>query len=62
MTANLRFSVTHLLRAVLPPSVADRSLHALHVCSGCQIEERVDELDLSRQIISCHPSDCFARR
>jgi hypothetical protein len=38
-----------------------------HVCSGCQIEEMVDEFDLSRQIISCHPSnlplpdhvDCF---
>src|SRR5580698_8943215 len=34
---------------------------------SCQIEETVDELDLSRQIISCHPSnlplpdhvDCF---
>jgi hypothetical protein len=53
--------------AVLQPSGADRLLHALHVCSGCQIEEMVDELDLSRRIISCHPSnlrlpdhvDCF---
>ena len=53
--------------AVLQPSGADRLLHALHVCSCCQIEEMVDELDLSRQIISCHPSnlplpdhvDCF---
>jgi hypothetical protein len=25
--------------------------------SGCEIEEMVDELDLSRQIISCHPSN-----
>jgi hypothetical protein len=46
MTADLRFSVTHLLRAVLQPSDADRLLHALHVCSGCQSEEMVDELDL----------------
>jgi hypothetical protein len=53
--------------AVLQPSGADRLLHAPHVCSGCQIEEMIDELDLSRQIISCHPSnlplpdhvDCF---
>ena len=52
---------------MLQPSGADRLLHAPHVCSGCQIEEMVDELDLSRQIISCHPSnlplpdhvDCF---
>jgi hypothetical protein len=44
-----------------------RLLHAPHLCSGCQIEEMVDELDLSRQIISCYPSnlplpdhvDCF---
>ncbi len=38
-----------------------------HVRSGCQIEEVVDELNLAKQIISCHPSnlslpdhvDCF---
>jgi hypothetical protein len=37
------------------------------VCSGCQIEEVVDELNLPKEIISCHPSnlslpdhvDCF---
>ena len=37
------------------------------VCSGCQIEEVVDELNLPKQIISCHSSnlslpdhvDCF---
>src|SRR5271168_1875795 len=53
--------------AVLQPSGADRLMHAPRVCSGCQIEEMVDELDLSRQIVSCHPSnlpltyhvDCF---
>ena len=52
---------------MLQPSGAARLLHAPHLCSGCQIEEMVDELDLSRQIISCHPSnlplpdhvDCF---
>jgi hypothetical protein len=42
---------------VLQPSGADRLFHALHVCSGCQIEEMFDELDLSRQIISCYPSN-----
>jgi hypothetical protein len=38
-----------------------------HVCSGCQIEEIVDELNLPKKIISCRPSslplpvrvDCF---
>ena len=38
-----------------------------HVCSGCQIEKVVDELNLPKKIISCHPSnlplpahvDCF---
>jgi hypothetical protein len=37
------------------------------ICSGCQIEEVIDELDLPTEIISCHPSnlslpdhvDCF---
>jgi hypothetical protein len=28
-----------------------------HVRSGCQIEEVVDELNLAKQIISCHPSN-----
>src|SRR5271155_6196451 len=54
-------------RAVLQPSGTDRLMHAPQVCSGCQIEEMVDELDLSREIVSCHPSnlpltyhvDCF---
>src|SRR5277367_5040476 len=54
-------------RAVSQAAGPDRLLPAPHVCSGCQIEEMVDELDLSRQIISCHPSnlplpyhvDCF---
>jgi len=36
--------------AVLQSSGADRLLQTLHVCSGCQIEEMVDELDLPRQI------------
>jgi len=26
------------------------------VCSGCQIEKVVDELNLPKKIISCHPS------
>jgi hypothetical protein len=38
-----------------------------HVRSGCQLEKVVDELNLSKKIISCHPSnsplpdhvDCF---
>jgi magnesium-transporting ATPase (P-type) len=42
-------------------------IECAHVCSGCQIEEVVDELNLPKQIISCHPSnlplpdhvDCF---
>ena len=28
-----------------------------HICSGCQIEEGVDELNLPKQIMSCHPSN-----
>src|SRR6202453_2466148 len=39
----------------------------VHSRPGCQIEEVVDELNLAKQIISCHPSnlslpdhvDCF---
>jgi hypothetical protein len=27
-----------------------------HICSGCQIEKIVDELNLKKKIISCHPS------
>jgi transposase-like protein len=38
-----------------------------HICSGCQLEKVVDELNLTKKIISCHPSslplpdhvDCF---
>jgi hypothetical protein len=52
---------------VLQPSNADRLLHARTYCSGCQIEKVVDELNLPKQITSCHPSnlplpdhvDCF---
>jgi hypothetical protein len=38
-----------------------------HMRSGCQLEKAVDELNLTKKIISCHPSslplpdhvDCF---
>jgi hypothetical protein len=29
------------------------------VCSRCQIEEVVNELNLPKEIISCHPSNLF---
>jgi hypothetical protein len=39
---------------VLKPSNAGKFACA-HICLRCQIEEAVDELNLPKQIISCHP-------
>jgi len=46
-----------VLVVVLQPSNADRLLHARTYCSGCQIEKTVDEVNLPKKIISCHPSN-----
>jgi hypothetical protein len=34
-----------------------QNIACAHICSGCQIEEVVDELNLPKQIMSCHPSN-----
>ena len=38
-------------------SIDGKLIACAHVRSGCQIEEVVDELNLAKQIISCHRSN-----
>jgi hypothetical protein len=42
---------------VLQVSNADKFVAELLSFLGCQIEKAVDELNLSKKIISCHPSN-----
>jgi hypothetical protein len=45
------------LMVVLQLSNADKFVAERRVFSGCQIEKAVDELNLAKKVVSCHPSN-----